>query len=197
MTSPRLHWTTDSPSGMHRCRFQHLYVLILKCALALAIYIFVGIILMPHTAKRIYTHKGTDKSSWTRRGLNSRRPNWGNSASCQLTSTYASRHWNCVKKRNSNDKPEAALDKWQPVWNVQVSILTHVCSNFKLRPGAGDIHICWYNSDAPTQGNEYKPTKEPINYPEPCEDRTHDLQTETAPPAASWLERTFHATEIV
>ena len=28
MTRPRLHWTTDNPSGMHRCQFQHLCVLI-------------------------------------------------------------------------------------------------------------------------------------------------------------------------
>ena len=26
MTCPRLHWTTDNPSGMHRCQFQHLPV---------------------------------------------------------------------------------------------------------------------------------------------------------------------------
>ena len=42
MTCPWLHWTTENPSGMHRCQFQHLCVLILNCALALAIYIFVG-----------------------------------------------------------------------------------------------------------------------------------------------------------
>ena len=46
MTCPRLHWATDNPSGMHRCQFQYLCVLILNCALALAIYIFVGLILM-------------------------------------------------------------------------------------------------------------------------------------------------------
>ena len=46
MTCPWLHWTTENPSGMHRCQFQHLCVLILNCALALAIYIFVGLILM-------------------------------------------------------------------------------------------------------------------------------------------------------
>ena len=33
-------------SGMHRCQFQHLRVLILNCALALAIYIFVDLIVM-------------------------------------------------------------------------------------------------------------------------------------------------------
>ena len=60
--------------------------------------------------------------------------------------------------------PVAALDNWQPVWNAQVSISTPVCVNFELRPGAGDIHICWFNFDALAQGNAYKPTKEPINY---------------------------------
>ena len=39
MTCPWLHWTTDNRSGMHRCQFQHLYVLILISVLALAIYI--------------------------------------------------------------------------------------------------------------------------------------------------------------
>ena len=60
--------------------------------------------------------------------------------------------------------PVAALDNWQPVWNAQVSISTPVCVNFELRPGAGDIHICWFNFDALAQGNAYKPTKGPINY---------------------------------
>ena len=92
--------------------------------------------------------------------------------------------------------PVAALDNWQPVWNAQVSISTPVCVNFELRPGAGDIHICWFNFDALPQGNAYKPTKEPINYRGPGGDRTHDLQTEATPPAASCPARTLHATEI-
>ena len=77
-----------------------------------------------------------------------------------------------------------------------VSISTPVCVNFELRPGAGDIHICWFNFDALAQGNAYKPTKEPINYRGPGGDRTHDLQTEATPPAASCPARTLHATEI-
>ena len=77
-----------------------------------------------------------------------------------------------------------------------VSISTPVCVNFELRPGAGDIHICWFNFDALAQGNAYKATKEPINYRGPGGDRTHDLQTEATPPAASCPARTFHATEI-
>ena len=57
-------------------------------------------------------------------------------------------------------------------------------------------HICWFNFDALAQGNAYKPTKEPINYRGPGGDRTHDLQTEATPPAASCPARTLHATEI-
>ena len=77
-----------------------------------------------------------------------------------------------------------------------VSISTPVCVNFELHPGAGDIHICWFNFDALAQGNAYKPSKEPINYRGPGGDRTHDLQTEATPPAASCPARTLHATEI-
>ena len=58
------------------------------------------------------------------------------------------------------------------------------------------IHICWFNFDALAQGNAYKPTKEPINYRGPGGDRTHDLQTEATPPAASCPACTLHATEI-
>ena len=48
--------------------------------------------------------------------------------------------------------PVAALDNGQPVWNAQVSISTPVCVNFELRPGAGDIHICWFNFDVSGTG---------------------------------------------
>ena len=46
MARPRVNWTTDNPSGMHRCWFQHLCVLISSYALALALYIVVGLNLM-------------------------------------------------------------------------------------------------------------------------------------------------------
>ena len=49
------------------------------------------------TGKGIWTHKGTDKLSWTQRGSNSQPPDWGNTTSCQLSSTSTSCHWNCVK----------------------------------------------------------------------------------------------------
>ena len=93
--------------------------------------------------------------------------------------------------------PEAALDNCQPVWNTQVSISTPVRVNFELRPCAGDIHICWFNFNALAQGNAYKPTDEPINYRGPGGDRTHDLQIEATPPAASCPARSLHATELV
>ena len=89
--------------------------------------------------------------------------------------------------------PEAALDNWQPVWNAKVSISTPVCFNFELA-----IYIfVWFDFDALAQGNAYKPTKEPINYHGPCGDRTHNLQTEATPPAASCPAHSLHATEIV
>ena len=50
------------------------------------------------TGERIWTHKGTDKLSWTRRGSNSWPPDWGNFASCQVSNTLASCHWKCVNK---------------------------------------------------------------------------------------------------
>ena len=115
-------------------------------------------------------------------------------ASCPARTLHATEI--APKKRNSNDMPVAALDNWQPVWNAQVSISTHVCISFELRSGAGDIHICWFNFDALAQGNAYKHTKEPINYRGPGGDRTHDLQTEATPPAASCPARALHATEI-
>ena len=40
MARPQQHWTTDNSSEMHMCQFQHPCVLILKCTLALAIYLF-------------------------------------------------------------------------------------------------------------------------------------------------------------
>ena len=83
---------------------------------------------------------------------------------------------------------------------TQTSIHTMPGTLFIVVPSIHDtqisIHICWFNFDALAQGNAYKPTKEPINYRGPDGDRTHDLQTEATPPAASCPARTLHATEI-
>ena len=78
-----------------------------------------------------------------------------------------------------------------------MSISTAVCVNFELCPGAGDIHICWFNCDSLAQGNVSKPTKKAKKYRGTGGDRTHDLQTEATPPAASCPARSLHATEIV
>ena len=77
-----------------------------------------------------------------------------------------------------------------------MSISTPVCVNFELRPGAGDIYICWFNFDALARGNAYQPLMEEINYRRPGGDRTDDLQTGATLPAASCPERTLHTTEI-
>ena len=95
---------------------------------------------------------------------------------------------------------------------VEMATLSQ-CSHFPISAGRGccrslnvlcvletnkssTLYICWFNFDALVQGNAYKPTKEPINYRGPGGDRTHDLQTEATPPAASCPARTLHATEI-
>ena len=63
--------------------------------------------------------QGTDKLSWTRRGSNSRHPDWGNTASCQLSSTFAKLAlwaqkilWNRQPYKNS-----MPLDSY-PMWNA-------------------------------------------------------------------------------
>ena len=48
-------------NGMHGCQFQHLCVLIFNCALALAIYIFVGLILM---LWHMETHVNPQRNRW-------------------------------------------------------------------------------------------------------------------------------------
>ena len=151
MTCPRLHWTTDNPSGMHRCQFQHLCVLIFNCALALVIYIFVGLILMLWHRETHITHKGTDKWSWARRGSNSRPPDWGHSAShtpfhrvkrmllsCRdPIHRLATNIWLCYKESNSmpmyqdistrNDHQVLAsfFYLWRCSWRVLISGSIH------------------------------------------------------------------------
>ena len=61
MTYPRLHWTTDNLSGMRSCQFQHPCIVILNCAMALAIYIFVGLILMLWHRE---THTNLQRNRW-------------------------------------------------------------------------------------------------------------------------------------
>ena len=63
----------------------------------------------------------------------------------------------CKKNHNPNDKPETALDKWQPIWNAQVSISPPVGVDFELHPVVGHISICWLNFEALRQSSiKYK-----------------------------------------
>ena len=61
------------------------------------------------------------------------------------------------QKQDPNDMAEAEMGNWQPVWNAQLPISTPVWVDFKLCPGSGDIHMCWFNLDALTQGIAYNP----------------------------------------
>ena len=59
-----------------------------------------------------------------------------------------------IKKTSWNGGAEAVLQNRHPVsTNEHVLISTPVCINFELRPGSGDIHICWFNCEALTQWN--------------------------------------------
>ena len=76
---------------------------------------FAGSIVMLWHGETHINHKGTYKLSWIKRGSNSVPPDWGNTASCQLSSTFVSCLINCVKKHNPNTLTQVALHNWQPV----------------------------------------------------------------------------------
>ena len=85
------------------------------------------------------------------------------------------------------------------IYSQRATWLTQADSSYVASPAPEPsyIYFCWFNVDALALWNAYKPTKEPINYRGPGGDRTHDLQTEATPPAASCSARSLHATEIV
>ena len=76
------------------------------------------------------------------------------------------------------------------------TILLHRSPLISLHCGNG-LYIGWFNCDGLAQGKAYKLMKEPINYRGPNGDRTHYLQPEGTPPAASCPARPLHATAIV
>ena len=86
------------------------------------------------TGECLWTRKGTDKSSWTQQGLNSVTPDWGNIASCQLSSTYVSLHWFTESKTQSQWHGRGGTGQLTTCLNAQVSISTPVSVNFELRP---------------------------------------------------------------
>ena len=141
------------------------------------------------------TNEWIDKLSWTMRGLHSLPPHWGNTASSQLSSTFASCHRNCVKHTTPMAWP-AALN----------NCLKFTCANFNncgvnfelplalaIHIFAGLILLFWHTATE----KRILSTKEPIIYHETCGDRTRYLKTETTLPVVSCPAGLFQATEIV
>ena len=195
MTCPWLHWTTDNPSGMHRCQFQHLCV---------------NFELRPGAGDIHFCWFNFDALAQgnaykpTKEPINYRGPGGDRTHDLQTEATPPAASCPARTLHATEIAPKNATPMTCP-WlhwttdnpsGMHRCQFQHLCVNFELRPGAGDIHFCWFNFDALAQGNAYKPTKEPINYRGPGGDRTHDLQTEATPPAASCPARTLHATEI-
>ena len=197
MTCPWLHWTTDNLSGMHM--------------VSISTPVCVNFELRPGAGDIHICWFNFDALAQgnaykpTKEPINYRGPGGDRSHDLQTEATPPAASCPARTLHATEIAPKNATPMTCPWlhWTTDnlsgmhmVSISTPVCVNFELRPGAGDIHICWFNFDALAQGNAYKPTKEPINYRGPGGDRTHDLQTEATPPAASCPARTLHATEI-
>ena len=197
MTCPWLHWTTDNLSGMHM--------------VSISTPVCVNFELRPGAGDIHICWFNFDALAQgnaykpTKEPINYRGPGGDRTHDLQTEATLPAASCPARTLHATEIAPKNATSMTCPWlhWTTDnlsgmhmVSISTPVCVNFELRPGAGDIHICWFNFDALAQGNAYKPTKEPINYRGPGGDRTHDLQTEATLPAASCPARTLHATEI-
>ena len=197
MTCPWLHWTTDNLSGMHM--------------VSISTPVCVNFELRPSAGDIHICWFNFDALAQgnaykpTKEPINYRGPGGDRTHDLQTEATPPAASCPARTLHATEIAPKNATLMTCPWlhWTTDnlsgmhmVSISTPVCVNFELCPGAGDIHICWFNFDALAQGNAYKPTKEPINYRGPGGDRTHDLQTEATPPAASCPARTLHATEI-
>ena len=85
-----------------------------------------------------YKPTETDGLSWTRRGSNSWSPGWSNTASCQLSSTFASCHRNCVKNTIPMTCPGLNCTTDDPS-RMHRCQFQHPYVNCALRPDAGDI----------------------------------------------------------
>ena len=128
------------------CQFQHLCVLILNCALALAIYIFVGLIFDALAQGNAYKP--------TKEPINYRGPGGDRTHDLQTEATPPAASCPARTLHATEIAPKNATPMTCPWlhWTTDnlsgmhmVSISTPVCVNFELRPGAGDIHICWFN----------------------------------------------------
>ena len=194
MTCPWLHWTTDNLSGMHMVSIST------PVCVNFELHPGAGDIHICWFNFDALAQGNTYKP--TKEPINYRGPGGDRTHNLQTEATppaasCPARTLHAIEFARKNATPITCPWLHWTTDNLSgmhmVSISTPVCVNFELRPGAGDIHICWFNFDALAQGNAYKPTKEPINYRGPGGDRTHDLQTDATPPAASCPARTLHA----
>ena len=90
--------------------------------------IFCVLIFYALAQRKGYNPKGNEILSWTMRGLNSRRLDRSNIASCQLFSTF----FHAIEIVPINTVPLAGprrpwLENWQPVWNKQILISKPLC----------------------------------------------------------------------
>ena len=180
------------------CQFQHLCVLILNCALALAIHIFVGFNFDALAQGNAYKP--------TKEPINHRGPGGDRTHDLQTEATPPAASCPARTLHATEIAPKNATPMTCP-WlhwttdnpsGMHMCQFQHLCVLILNCALALAIHIfVGFNFDALAQGNAYKPTKEPINYRGPGGDRTHDLQTEATPPAASCPARTLHCTHTV
>ena len=98
---------------------------------------FVGLFLI----RSMYiAHKRTDELSWTKRGSNSQPSDWGNIASCQLSSTFLSHQRNCAE---NTAQMVGLMRHWtfdKAVW-IELVSTPCVCVNFELGPDSGNIRL--------------------------------------------------------
>ena len=197
MTCPWLHWTTDNLSGMHMVSISTPVCVNLNCALALAIYIFVGLIFDALAQGNAY--KPT-KEPINYRGSGGDRTHDLQTEATPPAASCPARTLHATEIAPKNATPMTCPWLHWTTDNLSgmhmVSISTPVCVNLNCALALAIYIFVGLIFDALAQGNAYKPTKEPINYRGPGGDRTHDLQTEATPPAASCPARTLHATEI-
>ena len=91
-------------------------------------YINIRNVFFPGCGKRPITHKDAAKLSRAQWGLNSQSSDKGNIVSCQLSSTFDSRHRDCANKHS----PKGG---GQPFWNEHVFISTSVYTQCAMAQG--------------------------------------------------------------
>ena len=101
-------------------------------------YINIRIVFFSGCGKWPITHKETAKLLRTQRGLNSQSSDRGNIVSCQLSSTFDSRHRDCANKHSpkGGDNPSE--------WTCSTSVYAHnVQWHRETRKQTNTLHLCW------------------------------------------------------